>query len=78
MLACFGFGAIEHFLIWLVVFVAILAIVRVVISLASVPSEFAWLVGAVVQVIRIVLWAAVIIAVIVLVFGLLACIVPLR
>jgi hypothetical protein len=77
-MSCFGLGMIEHFLIWLVVVVAVLAIIRVLLALATPPAEFAWLVAAATQIVRIVLWAAIIIVVIVLIFGLLACFVPLR
>jgi hypothetical protein len=74
---CFGLGAIEHLLIWIVVVVAVFAIIRVLLSLATPPAELAWVLQAAIQVVKIVLWAAIIIAVIVVAFALLACIVPL-
>jgi hypothetical protein len=74
---CFGLGSIEHLLIWIVVVLAVFAIIRVLLALAAPPAEFAWVVNVAIQVVRIVLWAAVAIAVIVVVFALLACIVPL-
>jgi hypothetical protein len=70
-------GLIEHLLIWIVVIVAVFAIIRVLLALVSPPPDFAWAVGAAIQVVRIILWAAVTIAIIVVIFGLLACIVPL-
>jgi hypothetical protein len=74
---CFSLGAIEHLLIWIVVVLAMLAIIRVLLALANPPAELAWALGAAISVVRIVIWAAIVIAVIVVVFGLLACIVPL-
>jgi hypothetical protein len=78
MMSCFSLGFIEHILIWLVVVVAVLAIIRVLLSFATPPAEFQWLISVTTQIVKIVLWAAIIIAVIVLVFGLLSCVVPLR
>jgi hypothetical protein len=74
---CFGLGAIEHLLIWIVVILAMLAIIRVLLALAQPPAELAWALNAAVAVVRIVIWAAIVIAVIVVIFGLLACVVPL-
>jgi hypothetical protein len=73
---CFGLASIEHLLIWIVVVVAVFAIIRVLLALAT-PADFAWAITAAIQVVRIVLWAAIIIAVIVVVFAPLACLVPL-
>lgn len=77
-MTCFGWGIIEHFFIWLVVLVAVLAIVRVLLSLAAPPAEFAWLLAAASKIAMIIMWAVIIIAIIMLVFSLLACVVPLR
>jgi hypothetical protein len=74
---CFGLGAIEHLLVWVVVVAAVFAIIRVLLALATPPAEFAWLISASIQIVRIILWAAIAIAVIVVVFALLACLVPL-
>jgi hypothetical protein len=74
---CFGLASIEHLLIWIVVVAAVFAIIRVLLALATPPPDFAWAVTAAIQVVRIVLWAAITIAVIVVVFGLLACLVPI-
>lgn len=68
---CFPFGSIENFLIWLVVVIAAVAIVQVLIRMAAVPS---W----VLEILRIVMWAVIAIAVISLLFGLLYCVWPLR
>ena len=73
---CFPLGAIEHLLIWIVVVVAVFAIIRVLLGLVPPPPDFAWAVQAAIAVARIVLWAAVTIAVVVVIFALLACIVP--
>jgi hypothetical protein len=74
---CFGLGLIEHLLIWIVVIVAVFAIRRVLLAQVSPPPDFVWAVNTAIQIVRIILWAAVTIAIIVVIFGLLACIVPL-
>lgn len=76
-MACFSLGIIEHLLIWVIVVVAVFAIIRVLLGLATPPADFAWLINAAVEVVRIVLWAAIAIAVIVVIFALLACLVPI-
>lgn len=75
---CFSLGVIEHLLIWIVVVITVFAIIRVLLALATPPAEFAWLISAAVQIVRIVLWAAIAIAVIVVLFALLSCVVPVR
>lgn len=75
---CFGWGAIEHLLIWVVVVVAVFAVIRVLLGLATPPAEFTWILTAAIQIVKIILWAAIIIAVIVVLFSLLSCIVPIR
>ena len=77
-MGCFALGTIEHLLIWVVVVLAVLAIIRVLLSLANPPAELAWILNAALQIIKIILWAAIIIAVIVVVFALLACLVPIH
>lgn len=74
---CFSLGVIEHLLIWIVVVITVFAIIRILLSLATPPAEFAWLIGAAVQIVRIILWAAIAIAVIVVLFALLSCVVPI-
>jgi hypothetical protein len=78
MMSCFSLGFIEHILIWLVVVVAVFAIIRIALSFTNPPAEFQWLISLITQVVKIILWAAILIAVIVLIFGLLSCVVPLR
>lgn len=77
-MGCFSWATIEHLAVWLVVVCAVLAIIRVVLARVSPPAEFAWLVSMLAEIIRIILWAVIIIAIIVMVFALLACAVPLR
>jgi hypothetical protein len=78
MMHCFAFGTIEHLLIWMVVIFAVFAIARVLLSLAPPPRpELAWLMSGVLAIVRIILWAVVIIAVIFVLFSLLACVVPI-
>lgn len=64
---CFGLGFLEQLLIWAVVIGVIFAVVQLVIP--SIPG----LPAIIVQVLRIVLWAAVLIMVIYFVFDLLGC-----
>jgi hypothetical protein len=75
---CFSLYSIEHLLIWIVVVAAVFAITRVLLALVSPPAEFAWVVNVALQIVRIILWAAIMIAVIIVVFAVLACLVPLR
>ena len=70
-MACFSLGWLENLLIWLVVIGAVIALVRLLVPLAVGPLG-AW--GATVTaVLNIVVAAIVAVAVIVLVFDLLAC-----
>jgi hypothetical protein len=66
---CFSLGWIENLLIWLVVVCAIVAIVRLLLPLAMSPFPI------VIQILNIVMYAVIAIAVIVLLFDLLACLV---
>jgi hypothetical protein len=75
---CFSLWSVENLLIWIVVILAVFAIIRALLALVSPPAEFAWAISAAVQVVRIILWAAVVIAIIVVLFALLACVVPIR
>lgn len=74
---CFSLYTIEHLLIWIIVVITVFAIIRVLLALATPPAEFAWLISAAVQIVRIILWAAIAIAVIVVLFALLSCVVPI-
>lgn len=76
MPGCFSLGAIENLLIWLVVVGAVVALIRLLVPVVVGPlGQFG---SIVVQALYIVLWAIVAIAVIVLIFELLACVVPIR
>jgi hypothetical protein len=70
---CFSLSWLEQLLIWLVVIIAVVAFVRLVVPLVAgslVPYG-----GVIVQVLNIIIWAIVAIAVIVIVFDLLSCLV---
>jgi hypothetical protein len=68
---CFSLGWLEQLIVWLIVIAAIIAIIRLLIpfidSLTGMP-----ILG---RVLEIVLWAIVAIAVVILIFGLLSCLV---
>lgn len=73
-MGCFSLGAIENLLIWLVVVGAIVALIRLLVPVVVGPlGPFG---SVIVQALYIVLWAIVAIAVIILIFELLACVVP--
>jgi hypothetical protein len=52
-MTCFGLGAIEHLLIWIVVVAAVFAIIQVLLGLVSPPADFAWAVAAAIGIVRI-------------------------
>lgn len=68
---CFSLGWIEQLLIWVVIIVALFSILKLVIPffLSKLGAEG----GLVVQVLSIVLWAFIAIAVIYIIFALIAC-----
>jgi len=68
---CFGFGWIEHFLIWLVVVGAVVAILKILVPLAL--SQLGVAGDVVLRIISIIVWAIVVIAIIYLAFGLITC-----
>ena len=70
-MACFSLGWLEQLLIWLVVIAAVVALVKLIVPMIVGPLGVAG--STVVQALNIVIWAIVAIAVIVLVFDLLAC-----
>ena len=79
-MACFSLALIEHWLIWLVIIGAVVAVVWLLITFI-VPRVIGPLGEAaqlVIQVLKIVFWAVVLIFVIVVVFQLLSCLVPIR
>lgn len=69
---CFAWGAIIHLAIVLVVIWAVFAIIRVLLGLVP-TGEYAWIVTALIAIVQIILKAIVIIAVILVVGELLAC-----
>lgn len=79
-MACLSLGAIEHWLIWLVVIAAAAAIVWLLVSyiLPQVMGPLGAAASLIIQVLKIVFWALVLIFVIVIVFDLLSCLVPIR
>ena len=68
-MACFGLGVIEQLLVWLIIVVAIVAIIRLLVpfldSMTGIP-----IIG---RVLEIVLWAIVAIMILYVIFGLLGC-----
>jgi hypothetical protein len=66
---CFSLGFLEQLLVWLVIVCAIVAIIRLLLPL--VVSPFPVVMG----ILNIIMWAVIAIAVIYLVFDLLACLV---
>jgi hypothetical protein len=66
---CFSLGWVEHLLVWLVVICAVVAIVQLLLPLIITPLG-----GVVAQIIKIVLWAVVAIAVIYVCFDLISCV----
>ena len=70
-MACFSLAFIEQLLIWLIVIGAVVAIVKLILPMALGPLGGP---GAVlVQALNIILWAIVAIAIVIIVFDLLAC-----
>jgi uncharacterized membrane protein YccC len=67
-MGCFSLAWIEQLLIWLVVIAAVFALIRLVVPAFLPPFG-----TTIVQVLNIVLWAIVAIAVIILIFDLLSC-----
>lgn len=63
---CFAWSSLLYFLVWLVVICAFVAIIRVLISFAAgtLGSPFSDIAGVVLQILWIILWTLVIIAVI--------------
>jgi hypothetical protein len=68
---CFSLELIKELLIWLVIVVAIIALIRLVLSpLAAQLGPWG---GILIQALNIIMWAVVAIAVIVVIFDLIAC-----
>jgi hypothetical protein len=72
-MTCFTLGWLEQLLIWLVVIGAAIALVKLLIPLVVGPLGVAG--ATIVNALNIIIWAVVAIAVIVLVFDLLSCLV---
>jgi hypothetical protein len=53
---CFSLVSIEHLLIWVVIVLAIFAVIRVLLGLVSPPPEFQGAYNAAIQIARIILW----------------------
>ena len=74
---CFSLQWVESVLIWLVVICAVVALLRLLVGFVlprlAIGGE---IVGVVVRAITIVIWAIVLIAVIIFVFDLIACLAP--
>ena len=68
---CFSLAWFENLLIWLVIVVAVVAVLKI--FLPWLFSQLGVGAGPLVQIVNIVIWAVVVIFVIVLVFALLAC-----
>lgn len=76
-MACFSISLIEQLLIWAVIFVAVFAIINLL--LPFVMSHAGGILGSalnvVIAIVRIVFWAAVVIVVIIFAFDMISCLV---
>ena len=68
-MACFSLAFVEQLIIWLIVIIALVAIIQLLIPFVDSLSGFP-IIG---QIIRIILWAIVAILVVYLIFALLSC-----
>lgn len=74
---CFSFDWLATFLIWLVIIAAAIALLRLLLRFVGPRLEWgAEIVEFVVAAIRILIWAIILIAVIVFVFDIIACLAP--
>lgn len=74
---CIPLGAIGHLIIMAIIVIAVIAILQVLLGWLA-PKAGPWfseIAAVLAQILRIILWAAVAIAVVILVFNLLACLV---
>jgi hypothetical protein len=74
---CFSLAWLAQFLIWLVIICAVVALLRLLVSF--VLPKLGWgaeIVAFVVAAIRIVIWAIILIALIIFIFDLIACLAP--
>lgn len=72
-MTCLSLGLLEQLLIWLIIIGAVVALVRLIVPLAVGPLGPAG--ATIVQALNVVVWAIVAIAVVVIVFELLSCLV---
>lgn len=68
---CFSLEWVERLLIWLVVLVAIIAILKLVIP--PILAQLGWAGSLVLQILNIVIWAIVLIAIIIFAFSMIEC-----
>ena len=68
---CFSMAWWENLLIWLVIVLAIIAILKLLVPL--VLSQLGWGGGTIMQIINIVVWAAIVIFVIIFAFAMISC-----
>jgi hypothetical protein len=75
---CFSLGSVAHLFIIIILVFAGFLILRVLLGIAArfVGQEYAWAIDAVIAIIRIVIGAAIVIAICLFAFELLACVVP--
>ena len=76
-MACFSIQWVEQLLIWLVIFGAVFAILNLLVPfvLSGIGAPLSGAVSVIVSVLRIVFWAAVVIAVIIICFDLISCLI---
>ena len=68
---CFSMAWWENLLIWLVIVLAIIAILKLLVPL--VLGQLGWGGGTIMQIINIVVWAAIVIFVIIFAFAMISC-----
>ena len=68
---CFDLAFFENLLIWLVVITAIVLLLKLLVS--AISSQFGWAANTVLEAFKIIMWAIIFIAVIVIIFDLIGC-----
>jgi len=76
-MACFSILFVQQLLIWVVIFIAVFAIINVLLPLVTrhATGALAEALNVVIAIIRIVFWAAVVIVVIVFAFHMISCLI---
>lgn len=75
-MACFSFVLIEQLLIWAVIFIAVFAIINLLLPMiTSAAGTLGSVVNIIIAIIRIVFWAAVAIVVIIFAFEMISCLI---